>query len=156
MSWYSGWYNECAYFPYRFVMPFVISAWMCCCLHLSSTCSHVTAYVSSQIGHVLDGKASLPKKSCFGAWPIYCPVWNFIKHVFCLFVMAGFIQKSFDSILSMSSFSSHLCNWRVRFAIIVKLCSLSCLRMCLLRCLMGPLSGYSCMECTNLFVGSIM
>jgi hypothetical protein len=94
---------------------------MCCCLHLSSTCSHVSASVVLQIGHVLDGKASLPKKSCFRACPIYCPVRNFIKHVFCLSVMAGFVQKSFDSILSMSLFSSHLCNWWVWFAIIVKL-----------------------------------
>jgi hypothetical protein len=83
---------------------------MCCCLHLSSTCSHVFASVELQIGHVLDGKASLPNKSCFRAWPIYCPIRNFIKHVFCLSMMAEIVQKSFDSILSMSSFSSHLCD----------------------------------------------
>ena len=44
---------------------FVISAWMCCCLHLSSKCSHVSASVELHMGHVLDGKAYLPKKSCF-------------------------------------------------------------------------------------------
>ena len=70
-------------------------------------------YVELQVGHALYGKASLPKTSCFRVWPIYCPVRNFIKHVFCLSVMAGFVQKSFDSILSMSSFSSQLCNWCV-------------------------------------------
>ena len=40
---------------------------------------------------------------------------------FCLFVMMGFVQKSFDNTLSMSSLSSHLCSWCVRFGIIVKL-----------------------------------
>ena len=70
---------------------------MYCCLHLSSIYSHVSASVELQIGHVLDGKASFPKKSCLRAWPIYCPVRNFIEHVLCLSVMAGFVQKSFDS-----------------------------------------------------------
>ena len=60
---------------------------MCCCLHLRSTCSLVSASVELQIGHVLDGKAS------FRAWPIYCPVRKFIKHVLCLFVMLGSVQK---------------------------------------------------------------
>ena len=90
---------------------FVISAWMCCCLHLSSTCSHVLAFVELQIGHVLARNASLPKKSCFRAWPIYCPVRHFIKHVY-LFICDGMIRpKVIDSVLSMSLFSSHLCNW---------------------------------------------
>ena len=55
---------------------------MCCCLHLSSMCSHVSATVELHIGHVLNGKATLPKKSCLRAWPIYCQVRNFTKHVF--------------------------------------------------------------------------
>jgi hypothetical protein len=46
---------------------FVIGAWMCCCLHLSSICSHVSAFDEFHIGHVLDGYVSLPKKSCFRA-----------------------------------------------------------------------------------------
>ena len=45
----------------------VINAWISCCLHLSSTCSHILASVELHKGHVLDGKASLPKKSCFRA-----------------------------------------------------------------------------------------
>ena len=64
---------------------------MCCCLHLRSTCSGVSTFVELQIGHVLDGKASMPKKSCFRAWPMYCPIRNFIKHVICLFFMLGFV-----------------------------------------------------------------
>ena len=47
---------------------------MCCCLHLSSTCSHVSASNELQMGHVFDGLASLLKKSCFRAWPMYSPV----------------------------------------------------------------------------------
>ena len=51
-----------------------------------------------QIGHVLDGYVSLPKKSCFLACPIYCLVQNFTRHVFCLSVMIGLFQKSFDKV----------------------------------------------------------
>ena len=54
---------------------------------LRSTCSHVSAFEESQIGHVLDGYASLPKKCCFRACPIYCMVLNFTRYVFCLSVM---------------------------------------------------------------------
>ena len=54
--------------------------------------------------------ASLLKVSCFRAWPIYYHVQNLIRHVFCLFVMVGFDRKSFDYILSISLFSSHLCS----------------------------------------------
>ena len=35
---------------------------MWCCLHSRSTCSHV-------LGSGIDGKASLPKNSCFLAFP---------------------------------------------------------------------------------------
>ena len=63
-----------------------------------------------QMGHVWDGYAFLPKKSCFLACPIYCPVRNFTRHVFCLSVIAGMFQKSFDNVLSISLLSSHLCN----------------------------------------------
>jgi hypothetical protein len=68
------------------------------------------------MGHVFNGYASLPKKSCFLACPIYCPVRNLIRHVVFLYVMVGFFQKSFYSALSMSLLSSHLCNWCVWFA----------------------------------------
>ena len=94
---------------------------MCCCLHLRDTCSHVSASYVLQIGHVWDGHAILPKKSRFMACPIYCPVLNFTRHVFCLYVITGLFKKSFDSVLSMSLFPSHLCNWCVWNAITVKL-----------------------------------
>ena len=76
---------------------------MCCCLHFRSICIHVFAYGESRIGHVWVNYAFLPKKSCFRACPIYCPVRNFTRHVFCLFVMIGLFHKSFDNVLS------HLC-----------------------------------------------
>jgi hypothetical protein len=120
---------------------------MCCCLHLRSTCSHVSASDELQIGHVLDGYAFLPKKSCFRACLIYCPVLNFTRHVFCLFVITGLFQESFDNALSMSLLSSHLCSWCVWVAIILRLCFLSYLRMYFPRCRMGPLSSVSCIEC---------
>ena len=78
-----------------------------------------------QIGHVWDGYAFLPKKSCFRACPIYCPVRNFTRHVFCLSVITGLFQKSFDNVLSISLLSSHLCNWCVWVAMMARLCFLS-------------------------------
>jgi hypothetical protein len=94
---------------------FDINVWICCCLHLSSTCSHVYASNELHMWHVFDGCASLPKKSCFRAWPMYCPVQNLTRYVFCLSVTLGFVQKLFDNvnILSISLFSSHLCSWCV-------------------------------------------
>ena len=70
----------------------------------------MSAFGELQMGHVWDGYAFMPKKSCFLACPIYCPVQNFIRHVFCLSVIAGLFQKSFDNVLSISLLSSHLCN----------------------------------------------
>jgi hypothetical protein len=91
-----------------------------------------------QIGHVWDGYVFLPKKSCFLACPMYCPVLNFTKHVCCLFVIAGLFQKSLDKSLSMSLLSSQLCSWCVWVAIIIRLCFLSYLRMYFPRCRIGP------------------
>ena len=80
-------------------------------------------------------------------WPMYCHVWNLIRHDFCLFVIVGFFQKSLDSTLYISSFLSHLCDWCVWSAIAARLCFLSYLRMCFLTCQMEPLFGVSCIAC---------
>ena len=130
---------------------FVRSAWMCCCLHFRSTCNHVSASSELHMGHVWDGYAILPKKSCFLACPIYCPVRNLTRHVFCLYVMTGLFQKSFDNTLSISLLSSHLCNWCVWVAMRARLCFLSYLTMYFPRCRMGPLSSVSCIECHQPF-----
>ena len=47
---------------------------MCCCLHVSSTCNHVSGSYELQMGQVMVGNLCLPKKSCFLAWPMYVPV----------------------------------------------------------------------------------
>jgi hypothetical protein len=70
---------------------------------------------------------------------------------FCLFVMIGLLQKSFDNVLSISLLSSHLCNWCVWVAMRASLCFLSYLMIYLPRCRMGPLSGVSCIECHQPF-----
>jgi hypothetical protein len=124
---------------------------MCCCLHLESTCNHVYASNELHIMHVFDGCTSLPKKNCFRACPIYCPLWNFTRHVFCLYVMVGLFQKSIDNTLFISLLSSHLYSWCVWFALIYRLCFLSYLRTYLPRCQMGPLSGVSCIKCHQSF-----
>ena len=60
----------------------ILSAWMCCCLHFSSICIHVSGSRELHIEHVIEGYASLPKNSCFLAFPIYCPCLSFKRHVF--------------------------------------------------------------------------
>ena len=128
-----------------------MSTWICSCLHFRSTCSHVSASGELQISHVWDGYAFLSKKNSFRACPIYCPVRNFTQYVFCLCVMIGLFQKSFDNALSISLLSSHLCNWCVWVAMRARLCFLSYLIMYLPRCQMGLLSGVSCIECHQPF-----
>ena len=46
------------------------NACICCCLHVSSTCSHVSGSTELQIGQVMVGNLCLPKKVCFLAWPM--------------------------------------------------------------------------------------
>jgi hypothetical protein len=69
---------------------------MWCWLHFKSTCSHVFASWELHIGHVIDGNLSMPKNSCFLAFPMYCPVWNFSMLVFCEFVIVGLDQNLLD------------------------------------------------------------
>lgn len=52
-------------------------------------CSHVSGSGELHIGHVMEGYLSLPKKSCFLVFPMYWPVRNLMRHVFCESVMAG-------------------------------------------------------------------
>ena len=51
---------------------------------------------------------------------MYYPIWNLTRHVFCLSVILGFVQKLFDIVLSISLFSSHLWNWCVWLAMTSK------------------------------------
>ena len=62
-----------------------------------------------QIGHVIDGNLSMPKNSCFLALPMYCPVRNLSRLVFCESVIAGLDQKLLDISLSMLG-TSPTCN----------------------------------------------
>ena len=71
---------------------FMIKPWMFWFWHLRSTHSHVLKSEELHIGHVLDGKRVVPKKSCLQKFAIYYPIWNLIRHVFCESVMFGFFQ----------------------------------------------------------------
>ena len=70
---------------------------MCCCLHVSSTCNHVSGSYELQMEHVIEGYACLPKNNCFRALLIYVPVRNLMRHDFCLSVISGFSQNSLES-----------------------------------------------------------
>ena len=59
---------------------------MWCCLHVRSTCSHVSGSGELHMGHVIDGKASLLKNSCFMAFP-------YIGHV--LFLEGMYLRVSY-------------------------------------------------------------
>ena len=52
-----------------------------------------------QIGHVLDGNLWIPKNSCFLALPMYCPVRNFKRAVFCGSDIVGLDQNLLDNLL---------------------------------------------------------
>ena len=120
--------------------------WICCCLHLSSTCNQVFGSGKLQIGHVIEGYVWWPKNNCFLALPMYVPVRNLIRQDICLSVIEGFVQKSFDNSLSMSTFSVHL--HVLGFCEVMRsmLVSLSCLFMCFSKKRTGPLSGTASIE----------
>ena len=94
-----------------------------------------------QIGHVMDENLSLPKHSCFLALPMYCPVRNFRRLVFCEYVIMGLDQKWLDISLSMSWFVVHLLMLGNCIANLFRLLSLSCLVRYVSRHQTGPLSG---------------
>jgi len=71
------------------------------------------------------GRLLYRRRVVFGRVPYTAHFGIYLGTFFCSSMTVGFIQKSFDNTLSMSSFSSHLCRWCVWFAIIAKLCSLS-------------------------------
>ena len=87
------------------------------------------------------------KEKLFASMSMYCQVLNFTRHDICLSVIAGLFQKSFDNVLSIYVLVSHLCNWCVWDAIVVKLRWVSYLRTYFPRWRIGPLSGVSCIEC---------
>ena len=60
----------------------VLRACMWCCLHFRSTCSHVYGARELYMGHMIDGKASLPKNNCFLAFLMHWPCLSFRRHVY--------------------------------------------------------------------------
>ena len=95
-------------------------ACMWCCLPIRRTCSHVSRSGELHMGHVIDGKASLPKNNCYMAFLVYWPWLRFKRHVFWELVMFLFVQNLFDS--SSSIFSSYLC-WDIARGSILELYS---------------------------------
>ena len=85
------------------------------------------------------------------ALPMYVLVRNLIRHDFCLSVMEGFVQKSFDKSLSMSTFYVHLHVLGVWVAMIAILFSLSYFLICFSKKRTGPLSGTSVIEAHTSF-----
>ena len=52
-------------------MSFGVEGMYVVLLHFRSTCSHVSGSGELHMGHVIGGKASLPKNNCFLAFPMY-------------------------------------------------------------------------------------
>ena len=102
----------------------------------------MSASVELQIGHVIDENLSLPKKSCFLAFPIYCLVRDFNMFIVCAYVIMGLCQNLLDSSLLIFGFVIHLLtlgNWVV---IISRLFSRSYFLIYVCRHRIGPLSGH--------------
>jgi hypothetical protein len=114
---------------------------MWCWLHFRSTCSHVSVSRELHIGHVIDGNLWMPKNNCFLALPMYWPVRNFRRVVFCESVIAGLDQNLLDNSLFMSGFIVHLEMFGNFRAITSRFFSRSCFWMYVSRHLTGPLSG---------------
>ena len=93
------------------------------------------------IGHVLDGNLWIPKNNYFLALPMYWPVRNFSKVIFCGSVIAGLVQNLLDSSLLISGLLVHLFMFGNLCAIIIKFFSRSCFCIYVSRHLTGPLSG---------------
>ena len=90
-----------------------------------NTWCHVSASNELHIRHVIDRNLLMPTISCLLAFPMYRPIRNFSRFVFCEYVIAGLDQIS----LSMSGFIVHLLILGNYYAIISKLFSRSCLVM---------------------------
>ena len=112
---------------------------MWCCLHFRNTYSHVSGSGQLHMGHVIDGKASMPKNSCFLAFPIYWPCLSFKSHFF--LEMFLFVHNLFDNLLSIFSFAIHLSMLEYNMGISSRFIFLSCFIRCFSRNLIGPLSG---------------
>src|SRR5665213_2050512 len=132
--------------PTALLCLLILSECICCCLHVSSTCSQVFGLFELHMGHVIEGYLWWPKNICFLALPIYVPVRNLIRHDFCLSVIEGFVQNSFDSSLSMSTFSVHLHVLGVCVAMVAILVFMSYFLICFSKNLTGPLSGTFAIE----------
>ena len=109
-------------------------------LHFRCTWSHVFASNELFMGHVIDGNLSLPKNSCFLAFPIYCPIQCFRRLVFCEYVIVELDQNSLDITLSIFGLIVHLLMLG-NSAIISKLFSWLYLVICVVRHLTRPLLG---------------
>ena len=56
----------------------------------------------------MEGKRACPKNLYLRALPMYCPVRNLMRQVFCESVMVGFFQKFVESSESMFASDVHL------------------------------------------------
>ena len=102
--------------------------------------------VEVQIGHVMDGNLSIPKKSCLRAFPMYWPVRNLITHVICESVIVGFFQKLVESSLSISLLPVHFSMLGKLSEIRSRLLLRSCFLKYLPKNLTGLLSGVASLE----------
>jgi hypothetical protein len=103
----------------------------------------VSASGELHIGHVFYGNLWIPKNNCFLALPIYCPVRNFRRVVFCeyRYLIAGLDHNLLDNSLSISVFIVHLEMFGNFCAIISRFFSRSCFWIYVSKHLTGPLSG---------------
>ena len=82
------------------------------------------------MGHVIEGYLWRPKNNCFLALPMYVHVRNLMMDEFCLSVIEGFSENSFDNSFSISIFYVHLQVLGVCVAMIAMLFSPSYFLIC--------------------------
>ena len=102
----------------------------------------VELHIEQEIGR----EACVSKECLFAALPMYCPVRNLMRHVFCESVMLGLFQKFVESSESMLASNVHFFTLGIWFSISSRLLLRSSLLRYLSRKRMGPLSGVAAME----------
>ena len=125
---------------------FTINPWMYWFWKWRSTWGHVSGSVKLHIKQEMEGKRACPKNVCLRSLPMYWPVRNLMRQVFCESMMVGFFQKFVESSESMFAFDVYFFTLEIWFSIGSRLLLWSSFLRYLSRKRMGPLSGVAAME----------
>ena len=85
------------------------------------------------IGHEIEGNLCMPKNNCFLSLPMYWPMRNLKRVIFCEYGIAGLDYKLLDNLLSIYRFIVHLAILGNFCALISRILSRPCFWMYVFR-----------------------